>query len=188
MGLGSVVSRLLGVVRNGLLVACVGGLTGASAAFQTANTLPNIIFLMLSTGFITATLVPQITQAMALPTGGREKVDRLLTLALGLVVVLGLVAPLAANPLMSCFQLRGEVRDLGIFFAYLCLPQVAFYGLYAVLGQVLNARGVFAPVMWSPVLANLVQLMLDGIVFVVAFAATAWWSRVPDLRRVQASA
>ncbi|WP_270888779.1 hypothetical protein [Pedococcus sp. 5OH_020] len=37
-------------------------------------------------------------------------------------------------------------------------------------------------------ISYLVQLVLGGIVFVVPFAATAWWSRVPDLRRVQASA
>ena len=32
---------------------------------------------------------------------------------------------------------------LGTAFAYWCLPQVFFYGVYSVLGQVLNAHGRF---------------------------------------------
>ena len=43
-------------------------------------------------------------------------------------------------------------------FAFICLPQVFFYGLYTLFGQVLNARGQFAAYMWAPALANLVAI------------------------------
>ncbi len=158
MASASVVSRLLGVVRNALLVACVGEMTGASQAFQTANTLPNLVFMLLSGGVLTAVLIPEITRAMARPDGGREVVDRLLTASFGLVAAVTVVATACAAPLIVLLGLEGPVRDLGIFFAYLCLPQIFFYGAYAILGQVLNAHDRFAAVMWTPVLANLVQI------------------------------
>ena len=36
-----------------------------------------------------------------------------------------------------------------------CLPQVFFYGMYVLVGQVLNARGRFGPMMWAPIANNL---------------------------------
>ena len=38
------------------------------------------------------------------------------------------------------------------------MPQVFFYGLYALWGQVLNARSSFGPYMWSPVLNNIISI------------------------------
>lgn len=163
MASGSLVSRVLGIVRNALLVACVGGMGGTSDAFQTANTLPNTIFILLSGGVLSAVLIPEITRAMARADGGQEIIDRLLTAAFGLVSIVALVATVAAAPLIALFQLQGASRDLGIFFAYICLPQVFFYGVSAILGQVLNAHDRFAAVMWTPVLANLVQIAGMGI-------------------------
>ena len=43
-------------------------------------------------------------------------------------------------------------------FAVWCLPQVFFYGMYTLLGQVLNARGSFGPYMWAPVVNNVVAI------------------------------
>lgn len=163
MASGSMASRVLGIVRNALLVACVGAVGGTSDAFQTANTLPNTIFILLSGGVLSAVLIPEITRAMARADGGQEIIDRLLAAALGLVTIVALVCTLGAAPLITLFQLQGPARDLGIFFAYLCLPQILFYGVSAILGQVLNAYDRFAAVMWTPVLANVVQIAGMGI-------------------------
>ncbi len=163
MASGSLVSRVLGIVRNALLVACVGSMGGTSDAFQTANTLPNTIFILLSGGVLSAVLIPEITRAMARADGGKEIIDRLLTAAFGLVTVVALIATIGAAPLITLFQLRGASRDLGIFFAFICLPQIFFYGVSAILGQVLNAYDRFAAVMWTPVLANLVQIAGMGL-------------------------
>jgi len=159
MASGSMVSRVLGIVRNALLGACIGGMTGASSAFQTANTLPNTIFFLLSTGVLTAVLIPQITRALERPDGGDEAIDALLTAAFVLIGTVTLVATVCAGPLIVLFGLQGSVRDLGVAFAFLCLPQIFFYGAYAVWSQVLNVRGRFGVTMWTPALANLVQIL-----------------------------
>ena len=59
-------------------------------------------------------------------------------------------------------------------FAVICLPQIFFYGLYTILGQVLNAHGRFAGYMWAPALAN-----------IVAIAGLVWFQRAgfPTARR-----
>ena len=47
---------------------------------------------------------------------------------------------------------------LSFAFAFWFMPQVFFYGLYALWGQVLNARSSFGPYMWSPVLNNIISI------------------------------
>src|SRR5699024_11836038 len=48
--------------------------------------------------------------------------------------------------------------QLAYAFAYFCLPQVFFYAVFAILSEVLNARGVFWASAWAPVVHNLVFL------------------------------
>lgn len=168
MASGSMVSRVLGIVRNALLGACIGGMTGASSAFQTANTLPNTIFFLLSSGVLTAILIPQITRALERPDGGTEAIDALLTMSFVLIGGVTVLATALAGPLIVLFGLEGSVRDLGIAFAYLCLPQIFFYGAYAVWSQLLNVRGRFGLVMWTPALANVIQIA-GMVVFLTQF-------------------
>ena len=51
-----------------------------------------------------------------------------------------------------------EQKALAVSFAFWCLPQIFFYGLYALLTQVLNAHGAFGPAMWAPILNNIVAI------------------------------
>ena len=66
----------------------------------------------------------------------------------------------AAAPLLVrlyASTLDPATLQLSVTFAFICLPQIFFYGLYTVLGQVLNARGQFAAFFWAPVAANVVS-------------------------------
>ncbi|MBO1029967.1 murein biosynthesis integral membrane protein MurJ [Tessaracoccus sp. SD287] len=174
MAAGTLVSRVLGMVRTALLAAAFG-VSVIGDAFQVANTLPNYVYILLSAGVLNAVLIPQITKAMKRPDGGRAFVDRLLTVALGLVLVTAVLATLAAPLLVRVTSNLPEgAHDAAVFFAFLCLPQIAFYGLYTVLGQVLNSRGQFAAFMWAPALANVVQIA--GLVWFLA----VWGSQGPE--------
>ena len=160
MASGTIVSRVLGMVRATMLGAVIG-MTGLSAdAFQVANTLPNLLFLLLAGGVLNAVLVPQLTKASAHADGGQDFVDRLLTLAIVSMAVLTLVVTASAGLLVRLFSqgFSPETMSLSIAFALICLPQVFFYGLYTLLGQVLNARSQFAAFMWAPVIANVVSI------------------------------
>ncbi len=181
MATGTLFSRLLGMVRVVVLAWAIGAAFSANA-FSTANTLPNSLFLLIGGGVLNAVLVPQIVAAMRRPDGGREYVDRLITLSLAVLAVATLVvtalAPLLLRLFGSSAWSPAEV-GVGVAFAFWCLPQVFFYGLYTVLGQVLNARGSFGPYMWAPVVNNVVAIA-GMVVFVLLYGSgdhpATWWT------------
>jgi putative peptidoglycan lipid II flippase len=180
MAAGTIASRVLGVVRAGMQLAVVGTLL-AGDAWDVANTLPNIIYLLLAGGVINAVLVPQITRAASHADGGREYVDRLLTIAICAIAVVTVVFTLAAAILVRLYSSptwTPDVRSLSTAFALICMPQIFFYGLYTLLGQVLNARNHFAAYMWAPVVANIVAIAGMGY-FLLTYphqASVASWT------------
>ena len=79
MASGTLVSRILGMVRNALIVMALGATgSGAADAFNTANNLPTYLYNMMIGGILNAILVPQIVQALR-RRNGEEVVNRLLT-------------------------------------------------------------------------------------------------------------
>ena len=162
MASGTMVSRLLGVVRMALLAAAIGNQTPAANVWETANTLPNTIYLLLAAGVLNVLLLPQLTRAMTRGEQGQDYIDRLLTLAITIIGV-GTLLFLLAAPLVTKFYALswpwgGPMLNLAILFAYLCIPQILFYGLHTLLGQILAAHHRFAAFMWSPALANVVAI------------------------------
>ncbi|WP_134774631.1 murein biosynthesis integral membrane protein MurJ [Ornithinimicrobium flavum] len=168
MASGTLVSRVLGLVRMALLIAAVGAQTDAANVWDTANTIPNTIYLLLAAGVLNVVLLPQITRAMVRGgEAGQDYIDRLLTLAFtvvagGTALVL-LAAPLVTKLMALSWPWGGEKLTLAILFAYLCIPQVLFYGLHTILGQVLAAHHRFGAFMWSPALANVVAITGLGV-------------------------
>ena len=156
---GTLVSRVLGLVRSVMLVWAIG-VTGSIAAdsYAVANKLPNVMFAVLAAGVLNSALVPQIVKAFR---AGRERtVHRILTL--GGVGILAVTLVLTAT---AGFWVRVYSEDwssgqlaLATAFAVWCMPQLLFYGLYTLFGQVLNAREQFGPFMWAPVANNVVAI------------------------------
>ena len=166
MASGTMVSRILGFIRNAMLIAAVGATAGGvGAAFQTANTLPNTVFNLLASGIFDAVLVPQIVGAIKRRHDGDTYVNRLLTLA-GTLLFLVTFVTMVLAPVLVMITAAGyteDIRNLAILFALLCLPQLFFYGLYNLLGELLNAREIFGPYMWAPVVNNVVGIAGLGL-------------------------
>ncbi|MGK2349029.1 lipid II flippase MurJ [Actinomyces sp. W5033] len=160
MAAGTLASRLLGLVRNALLIAALGATaSGAADAFNVANMLPTQLYNLIIGGVLNAILVPQIVRVMR-ERNGDELVNRLLTAAAAIIAALAALLTIAA-PLVVTLYASGLDRwqPLAYAFAFWCMPQVFFYGLYALWGQVLNARHNFGPYMWAPVLNNIVSII-----------------------------
>ncbi|MDP9028097.1 MAG: murein biosynthesis integral membrane protein MurJ, partial [Actinomycetota bacterium] len=161
---GTLVSRALGFISAAVLAWVIGQTGEGANAFAIANQLPNNIYAIVAGGLLSAVLVPQIVRAAHHQDGGQTFVNRLITL--GIVVFLGvtLLATLCAPLLVALYTgqggraLTGGGVALAVTFAYWCLPQIFFYALYSLLGEVLNARGVFGPFTWAPVLNNVVAI------------------------------
>lgn len=168
MAVGTLASRATGFLRTAVL-ASVLGVESVAAAYNVANTTPNIVYELLLGGLLTSVVVPLLVRAAKQDgDGGEAYAQRLLTLTVlllgGAVLVLVLAAPLLID--LYAGELDPESRELAITFARYFLPQVLFYGAGAVLGAVLNTRGRFAPPMWVPVLNNLV-VIATGLAFLV---------------------
>ncbi|WP_349826670.1 murein biosynthesis integral membrane protein MurJ [Brevibacterium litoralis] len=163
MSAGTLVSRVLGFAKAMLLAIAIGvSVGGAANAFDIANKVPNNLYMLLAGGVLNAVLVPQIVRAMKHDDGGHRFVNRLLTLAMALIALFTVLATLLAPYIVRLYS-SGSWSDeqvaLAVAFAYICLPQIFFYGLYTLLGQVLNARRSFGPYMWAPVLNNVVAIL-----------------------------
>ncbi len=177
MASGTLVSRLLGFVRTAVQGAVLGVSTQVGAqTFDVANKVPNVFYMLLAGGVLNAVLVPQIVRALKRPDGGEDYVNRLVTLALavmaGATVLLTLAAPLVMRLYAPSWP--AEWTALATLMAFWCLPQVFFYGLYTVLGQVLNAKGSFGPYMWAPVINNVVAIASLLVFALVAPGAKEW--------------
>jgi putative peptidoglycan lipid II flippase len=166
MAVASLVSRITGFLRQLALVSVLG-LGVVNDSYTVANTLPNIVYELLIGGVLTSIMVPLLVRAQTEdPDGGEAYTRRLLTVA-GAALALATLVAMAAAPLLTRLYLgdgSGPANpQLATAFAWLLLPQIFFYGLGALLGALLNTRGVFGPFAWAPVLNNVVVLAVLAV-------------------------
>ncbi|MFF8946370.1 murein biosynthesis integral membrane protein MurJ [Streptomyces sp. NPDC014864] len=167
MAAGTMVSRLTGFVRSAMIVAALGtALLGDT--FQVAYQLPTMIYILTVGGGLNSVFVPQLVRAMKEDEdGGEAFANRLLTLvvvALGLLTALAMfAAPLLVRLLSNPVASDPAANEVGVTFTRYFLPTIFFMGIHVVMGQILNARGKFGAMMWTPVLNNIVIIATLGM-------------------------
>ncbi|KOT47953.1 MULTISPECIES: murein biosynthesis integral membrane protein MurJ [Streptomyces] len=166
MAAGTLVSRILGFVRN-LVIAAAIGVGTLNDSYQVANTLPTMIYILVGGGALNAVFIPQLVRAMKNDEdGGEAYANRLLTLVTvlmaGITTVCVLAAPVFIGMMSPKIASDPEQMDVAVAFARYCLPTMFFMGVHVVLGQILNARGRFGAMMWTPVLNNVIVIATFG--------------------------
>ncbi|MFJ1748910.1 murein biosynthesis integral membrane protein MurJ [Streptomyces sp. NPDC088116] len=167
MAAGTLVSRLTGFVRSLVITAALGAaLLGDS--FTVAYTLPTMIYILTVGGGLNSVFVPQLVRAMKNDDDdGVAYANRLLTLvmvALGVIVALAVFgAPLLVRLMSDTIAGDPSANNVAVTFARYCLPTIFFMGVHVVMGQILNARGKFGAMMWTPVLNNIVMITTFGL-------------------------
>lgn len=163
MAVGTIFSRITGLARNLLLVAALGtAIVGDT--FQVANTIPTVVYILVAGGALNAVFVPQIVREMKKAGGGHAFVSQLATATftiLAIATAIGvLAAPLVVRLYAAKFGGSGLENEfeLTVLFTRYCLPQILFLGMFTLFGQIANARGSFGPMMWAPILNNLVVI------------------------------
>lgn len=165
MAVGTIISRITGFIGGVIMIATLGTALLADA-FNVANTMPNILYNLLVGGALTAIFVPQLVRAFDDADGGHLFASRLVTTISGILLALVVVGVIFAPQLVylyaPSFSTPGfeTEREIAIAFTRYCLPQIFFLGLFTMLGQVANARGSFAPLMWAPIANNLVVIVV----------------------------
>ncbi|MET9518991.1 murein biosynthesis integral membrane protein MurJ [Streptomyces sp. NPDC002994] len=164
MAAGSVVSRATGFARSAVVAAALGiGLT--ADGYAVGNSVPTIVYMLLLGGALNAVFVPELVKAAKEhEDGGAAYTDRLLTVCVVALLAITGGAVLAAPAIVGAYtDYTGEQATMTVAFARYCLPQIFFLGLFTLLGQVLNARGRFGAMMWTPVLNNVVVIAVFGL-------------------------
>jgi putative peptidoglycan lipid II flippase len=170
MAAGTTISRLSGFLRAALLSYALGKSVHADI-FNVANSLPNMLYILLAGGVFNAVLVPQLVRSLRNdPDRGDAYTSRVVTVAalflVAVTVLLVVAAPLIVDLVAPSYD--GAVRDSAIAFTRFCLPQVFFYGMFVLVGQILNARGSFGPMMWAPIANNVIAVAVV-LVYIVGY-------------------
>ncbi|MFD7441953.1 murein biosynthesis integral membrane protein MurJ [Streptomyces sp. NPDC059909] len=173
MAAGSVVSRATGFVRSAVVAAALGiGLV--ADGYAVGNSVPTIVYMLLIGGALNAVFVPELVKAAKEhEDGGAAYTDRLLTVCAVALLVITAGAVWAAPAIVDAYtDYTGAQASMTIAFARSCLPQIFFLGLFTLLGQVLNARGRFGAMSWTPVLNNVVVIAVFGLYLATADGGT----------------
>ena len=170
MATGTAASRVTGQIRTILLAAAIGTTGIAADAYQTGAMIPQVMFTLISGGIFNAVLVPQIVRTLK-ERDAADRLNKLITVAMVLLALLTLLLMLG-TPVLTTIYLNSKwnpaQRALANSFTLWCMPQVFFYGLYTVLGQILAAKGRFTAYAWSSVGANVISC-LGFLVFILLF-------------------
>lgn len=177
MAVGTITSRVTGLLKNSALLAAVGAGVLADT-YSVANTLPTIVYILLVGGAINAVFIPQLVRHMRGDEDeGIAYAQRLFSAVIGVLAVVTVAAVICAPLLVRLYSSGWTPQDVevGTAFARLLLPQVFFYGVFALVSQVLNTRGRFGAPMFAPVVNNIVT-----IASALAFIAVAGTGSTTD--------
>jgi len=118
--------------------------------------------------------VPQLVRSLKNdPDGGQAYTSRVITLVgvflAGVTVLLMATAQWWMRIFVSSSWDQASY-DSAVTLARYCLPQVFFYGMFVLVGQVLNSRRFFGPMMWAPIANNVISIAVL-VTYLVAFGA-----------------
>ena len=173
MAAGTLASRITGVFRDIALVAAIG--TGIfSDTYSVANSVPNIIYILIAGGAINAVFIPALIRHMEDDSdNGKQFTDQLLTLVGLILLAIVLITVLVAGLIVHLYATRlwtPQEFDVATMFARWCLPQIFFYGLYTLASQILNSRDSFALPMYAPIVNNVI-VIATALVFISTMTA-----------------
>ncbi len=176
MAAGTVTSRITGVLRDITMTAALGFFL-VSDAFSLGNSLPTMIYILVIGGALNAVFIPQLVRKMQEDSDdGKAYADRLITLTGIALLILSVLAVVLAPLIVDLYTPSDYPQkefDLAVAFARLCLPQIFFYGVYAMLSQVLNSRGKFGAPMFAPIANNVVAIATFLLFIAIAGTSAA---------------
>ena len=174
MAAGTIVSRLTGFGRA-MIIAAGLGLGVTADTFNVPNVIPTTLYILVAGGVLNSVLVPALVRAIKGDAdGGVAYSQRLFSVVVTVLGIATVVCVAAAPWIVRAFvspefltpRLEPFFENM-VMFARFCLPQIFFYGLYVLIGQMLNARGRFGPMMWAPILNNVVAIAVFAAFIVV---------------------
>jgi putative peptidoglycan lipid II flippase len=169
-GVGTIASRLTGLLRLVMVAYALGG-KGPADAFNLANSTPNIIHDLVLGGVLGATFVPVFVNRIARATAreASESISAVITLAGAGLLVATLLFELLAPEIIRAYTFgthSGPEQQVAVELLRFFAPQLLFYGAISLMAAVLATQDRFVAVGVVPVVNNIVSI---GVL--AAFAA-----------------
>lgn len=164
MSLGTILSRMTGLLRLTAITAALGVAEGRLAdAYNLANTVPNLIYNLFLGGILASVFVPVFVEMLEKEGHERawEAASALINVALVVLTAITAIGVLAAPWIAKFYAVRLEGNQAQLqeevitFLLRLFVPQIIFYGLGAITAGLLNAHKRFGAPMYTPVLGNI---------------------------------
>ncbi|MEZ5380563.1 MAG: murein biosynthesis integral membrane protein MurJ [Microthrixaceae bacterium] len=175
--LGTILSRLTGVLRWGAMAYALGR-TGLADAYGIANNTPNIIYELVVGGVLSSTLVPLFvnTRRRTRPGDTDDGASAIITVAGIALIALSTIGVLAAPWIAKAYTIglepgaRAAQLELTVPLMRLFLPQIFLYGIVSLATAVLHSQHKLSIPAYTPIANNLVvtvmfvaaRPMLDG--------------------------
>lgn len=166
----TLVSRVLGLVRD-VVIARVFGTSEGADAFFLANRIPNFMRRLFAEGAFNQAFVPVLSEYRSTKT--LPEVQRLINAVAGrlggillvLTVIMIVAAPFVAIPLAIGFTDEPEKFALFVEMLRITFPYLLLISMTALCGSILNSYGRFAVPAITPALLN---ISLIGCTFLLA--------------------
>jgi putative peptidoglycan lipid II flippase len=178
----TLLSRILGFIRD-TVIARVFGAGAFNDAFVIAFRLPNLLRRLFAEGAFSQAFVPILAgykskQGEAATRALVDRVATLLTLAVAMVALLGIIAaPLVIHISAPGFSADADKFALTVELTRITFPYILFMALVALAGGILNTWSRFAIPAFTPVLLNLsfiVMALFAAPYFDPPILALAW--------------
>ena len=163
VGAATMVSRVLGVIRD-MVIAAFFGASWTTDAFWVAFRIPNMLRRLLGEGSLTVSFVPVFTEYLQKKTKPEalELADNaftILSVILAAVSALGIaLSPVIVGLIAPGFMANPEQYQLAVFLNRLMFPYIFFIALVALCMGILNSFRHFTSPALSPVMLNIAMI------------------------------
>jgi putative peptidoglycan lipid II flippase len=173
MAVGTGLSRFTGVLRI-LALAFALGATHLATSYNLANTTPNMIYDIVLGGVLSATFIPVFVDRLATrrPKEAWRAISSVVSLAVVVLLAMTVIFWVLSPEVIAAFtaldhahgaaQQRGLAQERAVATSLLrwFVPQVALYGLIALVTALLNTRRRFVAPAWVPIANNVVCIVV----------------------------
>lgn len=174
----TMISRVLGMVRE-IIIAATLGATDAADAFYAAFRLPNLFRRIFGEGAFSLAFVPLFTKSLedgdaAARRFGEEALAVLASVLFIFTLIATLAMPILVYVIAAGFASEPEKLDLTILLARVMFPYLGLISLTAMFSAVLNALGKFAVAAGAPILLNIFLISFACIALASGQAVELW--------------
>lgn len=171
VGSMTLLSRLLGFVRD-MLIAGVLGTGIAADAFFAAFRFPNLFRRLFAEGAFNAAFIPLFSGALENEgeAQARQMAARIISWLIVFLVIITIIVeifmPVFLTPFVPGFLDDPEKFELTVLLTRICFPYLACMSLMAAYGGILNGLNKFLAAAFAPVLLNIVLVAVLALLIV----------------------